>query len=76
MYNDYLIYKKQSNKTKKLVRKAQADFEKKLMKNFKGKPKAFYGYVRSKQKVKTFEFRILKTKMVAPPRTIRIQQTC
>ena len=51
-YRDYEEHKKQSNRTRQTVRKAQAKFEKKLMEKFKENPKAFYGYVRSKQKVK------------------------
>ena len=51
-YHDYEEYKKQNNRTRQTVRKAQAKFEKKLMEEFKENPKAFYGYVRSKQKVK------------------------
>ena len=46
-------YTKQNNKTIQKIRKAQADQEKRLMKQFKTKPKAFYSYVRSKQKVKS-----------------------
>ena len=49
---DYVEYKKQNNKTRKLVRKAQAEFEHKLLKQFKQKPKAFYSYIRNKQKVR------------------------
>ena len=45
-------YKKQNNRTRKIVRRAQANLERDLMKNFKTKPKAFYSYVRGKQKVK------------------------
>ena len=52
-YTDYAEYRKQSNLTKKKVRKAQAEHERRIMKAFKNKPKAFYGYVRAKQKVKT-----------------------
>ena len=54
-YKDYAEYRRQSNATKKKVRKVQADYEKSLgsSKEFKNKPKAFYGYVRAKQKVKT-----------------------
>ena len=52
-YKDYAEYRRQSNATKKKVRKAQADYERRIMKEFKNKPKAFYGYVRAKQKVKT-----------------------
>ena len=46
------VYTKQRDKTKKLIRQAQANYEKRLMKEFKNKPKAFYSYVRSKQNVK------------------------
>ncbi len=52
-YHDYVEYKKQNNATKKAVRRAQADYERKIMKEFKNKPKAFYSYVREKQKVKS-----------------------
>ena len=51
-YKDYQEYTKQRDKTKKLIRQAQANYEKRLMKEFKNKPKAFYSYVRSKQNVK------------------------
>jgi hypothetical protein len=51
-YKDYLDYVKQRNMTKKIVRDAQASYEKKIMKEFKEKPKQLYNYVRSKQKVK------------------------
>ena len=50
---DYLEYVKQRNITKKAVVKAQADFEKKIMKEFKDKPKQLFNYVREKQKVKS-----------------------
>ncbi|XP_072040364.1 uncharacterized protein [Amphiura filiformis] len=52
-YKDYEAYRKQSNITKRKVRRAQVDYEKKIMRDFKKKPKAFYSYVRAKQKVKT-----------------------
>ena len=52
-YKDYDEYRRQSNKTKKKVRKAQAEHERRLMKEFKVKPKAFYSYVRAKQKVRS-----------------------
>ena len=52
-YKDYLEYAKQRNITKKAVGKAQADFEKKIMKEFKDKPKQLFNYVREKQKVKS-----------------------
>ena len=51
-YRDYEDYKRQNNKTRQIVRKAQANYEKQLMKEFKKKPKQFYSYVRDKQKVK------------------------
>ena len=74
-YNDYLKYKDQSNKTKKIVRKAQADYEKKLMQGFKTKPKAFYGYVRAKQKVKV-GYHSFKQMTVPLPRMTRRQRMC
>ena len=52
-YKDYIDYKAQLKKTKDVVRKAQLDFEKKLMKGFKTNPKPVYQYMREKQKVKT-----------------------
>ena len=51
-YKDYREYAEQRNKTKKVVEKAQADYEGKLMREFKNKPKQLFNYVRSKQKVK------------------------
>ena len=36
-YRDYEEYKKQNNRTRQTVRKAQAKFEKKLMEEFKEK---------------------------------------
>ena len=51
-YRDYEDYKRQNNKTRQIVREAQANYEKQLMKEFKKKPKQFYNYVREKQKVK------------------------
>ena len=51
-YKDYQEHTKQRDKIKKLIRQAQANYEKRLMKEFKNKPKAFYSYVRSKQNVK------------------------
>ena len=52
-YKDYLEYAKQRNITKKAVVKAQTDFEKKIMKEFKDKPQQLFNYVREKQKVKS-----------------------
>ena len=52
-YKDYIDYKDQLKKTKDMVRKAQSEFERKLMKDFKSNPKPLYKYMRAKQKVKT-----------------------
>ena len=60
---------------KKIVRKAQADYEKKLMQGFKTKPKAFYGYVRAKQKVKV-GYHSFKQMTVPLPRMTRRQRMC
>ena len=51
-YKDYEEYAKQRRKTKKVVDDAQATYEKKIMKEFKQKPKQLFNYVRAKQKVK------------------------
>ena len=45
-------YVKQRNISKKALVKAQAEFEKEIMKEFKDKPKQLFNYVRAKQKVK------------------------
>ena len=50
-YKDYQEYAEQMKKTKKVVEKAHADYEGKLMREFKSKPKQLFN-VRSKQKVK------------------------
>ena len=47
------VFYNNRNITKKAVVKAQADFEKKIMKEFKEKPKQLFNYVREKQKVKS-----------------------
>ena len=52
IYQDYLAYKRALNKSTKEVRKAKKKFERKLAKNIKSDPKAFYKYARSKMKVK------------------------
>ena len=52
-YNDYIDYKDQLKKTKDVVRKAQSEFERKLMKDFKTNPKPLYKDMREIQKVKT-----------------------
>ena len=45
-------YNRQRNETNRLLKTLEREHEKKLIKNFKRKPKAFYGYIRDKQKVK------------------------
>ena len=52
-YKDYQQYAKQRNRAKKAVVRAQAAYEKKIMYEFKMKPKQLSNYVREKQKVKT-----------------------
>ena len=52
-YKDYQEYAKQRNRAKKAVVRAQAAYEKKIMSEFKMKPKQLFNYVREKQKVKT-----------------------
>ena len=49
IYIDYVEYTQQNNKTISVIRSAKADFEKKLIKNYKKNPKPFYEYMRSKQ---------------------------
>ena len=49
MHKDYLVY---ANQRKAKVRHAQMQYEQKLFKRLHSAPKAFYGYVRSKKKVK------------------------
>ena len=48
-YIDYVEYTQQNNNTKSVIRSAKADFEKKLIKNYKKNTKPFYKYMRSKQ---------------------------
>ena len=52
LYQDYLAYKRARNRASKEVRKAQRRFERKLAKNIKSNPKAFYKYARNKMSVK------------------------
>ena len=49
---EYEEYKRQRNKNNTIRKKAHREYEKKLLKRMKDKPKLFYSYVRSKQKVK------------------------
>ena len=49
---DYSAYVKQRNETNTKIRQAQKNYKKKLINSFKTEPKKFYGYLRSKQKVK------------------------
>ena len=46
---DYVEYTQQNNKTISVIRSAKADFEKKLIKNYKKNPKPFHKYMRSIQ---------------------------
>ena len=50
---DYKDYKKQSNKAVATFRDAKAGYEKKLIVNYRKRPKPFFKYMRSKQKTKT-----------------------
>ena len=50
---DYKEYKEQNNKTIATIRDAKAGYEKKLIVNYKKRPKPFFKYMRSKQKTKT-----------------------
>ena len=45
---EYLAYKRIEKETKRLVRRAKNQFEKKLAREAKKKPKMFYSYLRSK----------------------------
>ena len=49
---EYEEYKKERNKNNQMRKKAKREYEKKLLKRFKDKPKLFDSYVRNKQKVK------------------------
>ena len=51
-YEDYVEYNRCLNKATKTVKKAKRKLEKKLAKNIKNDPKAFYKYARSKTKTK------------------------
>lgn len=52
IYEDYISYKRASNKAMKEVKKAKKKYEKKLAKNIKSNPKAFFKYANSKRKVR------------------------
>ena len=51
---DYTSYAHQRNLVKSKIRKAQLDYEEHLLAKLHSNPKAFYSYVKSKQKVKHF----------------------
>jgi hypothetical protein len=51
-YNNWIEYKRVSNKAVKEYRKAKRKFEKKLVNNIRNNPKSFYSYVRSKSRTK------------------------
>ena len=48
---DYTKYVQQRNLVRSKVRKAQMDYEENLITKLHSNPKAFYGYVKSRQKV-------------------------
>jgi hypothetical protein len=50
--SDYEEYKKQRNRTSRILKKAHSQFEKEMVTSFKDNPKKFYSYIRGKQKVK------------------------
>ena len=50
---DYLQYAAQRNLVKSKVRSAQISYERSLLKNMQSNPKAFYSYVKSKQRIKS-----------------------
>ena len=50
--NNYEAYRLVRNRVTAAVRKDKIDFQKRLVRSFKGNPKRFFGYVRSKQVVK------------------------
>ena len=49
---DFQIYAKQRNLVKSQIRSAQRNYEEQLINKFSTNPKAFYSYVKSKQKIK------------------------
>ena len=51
-YVDIQAYKRQCAVTDKIIKGAKSEYESDIMKSFKAKPKKFYNYLRSKQKVK------------------------
>ena len=57
---DYIRYKEQRNVTLKIVRDAQMNYEKDIIKGLKSNSKRFYNYIRSKQKVKAGISRLTK----------------
>ena len=48
----YKVYSAQRNTVKAMTRQAQMDYESVLICNIKTRPRAFYNYFKSKQKVK------------------------
>jgi len=50
-HEDYLIYVNQRNATKTKVQQAPMQYEQLLFQQLSSKPKAFYEYIRAKQKV-------------------------
>ena len=52
-YIDHVKYNEQNNKTISVVRDAKANYEKKLIQNYKRNPKPFFKYMRTKQMTKS-----------------------
>ena len=50
--SDYANYKTKCNQVKSKLRSAQLSYEQSLLSKFRSNPKAFYSYVKSRQKVK------------------------
>jgi len=51
-HSDYVNYKAKRNEVKTKIRAAQLSYEQSLLDKFRSNPKAFYSYIKSKQKVK------------------------
>ena len=52
-FYDFQIYAKQRNLVKSQIRSVQRNYEEQLINKFSINSKAFYSYVKSKQKIKT-----------------------
>ena len=67
--SDYACYKAKRNKVKSKLRAAQLSYELSLLNKFQSNPKAFYSYVKSKQKVKPSVGPLEETMAVLLPAT-------